>query len=377
MKGFGVRMSELTLISDYSLDTTALSNIYIDEYMSANNESQIKIYLFLLRNLSKGTPVSVITIADTFNYSVLDVERALFFMEKQGLMTLKMENECITGLKLLPLRKKRTEAYRESLQIEGFKLVEVPADKNAQEKAGAAKERASYMNELSVPAKPEYSKDELRKFKENEKIDELIFVIQAYTGNPLVVADLKSLKYIFEELSFSVELIDYLVESCVERKKKTFAYIEKVAIDWYLNGVKSIEDAKAVEFNVPDEVYEVFKAFGVKAGSRKPSAKEKTFVNKWTGQYAFSMDIIKKACEITVDRTHSVSFEYADAILGDWFKKGVKHLCDIQELTAERKTTEANSTGSRKSGRKSANSFNNFEDRDYDFAKLEKELWSN
>ena len=35
--------------------------------MSDNNESQIKIYLYLLRNLSKGASVSVITIA--FNCS--------------------------------------------------------------------------------------------------------------------------------------------------------------------------------------------------------------------------------------------------------------------------------------------------------------------
>ena len=77
-------MSELTLLSDVSFDTTSLSNIYIDEYMSSNNESQVKIYLYLLRHLSKGTPVSVITIADAFNYSVTDVERALFYMEKQG-----------------------------------------------------------------------------------------------------------------------------------------------------------------------------------------------------------------------------------------------------------------------------------------------------
>ena len=63
-------MGELTLLSDYCLDTTVLSNIYIDEYMASNNEAQVKIYLYLLRNLSSGKGVSVCSIADFFNYTV-------------------------------------------------------------------------------------------------------------------------------------------------------------------------------------------------------------------------------------------------------------------------------------------------------------------
>ena len=101
-------MSEFTLLSDFSLDTTSLSNIYIDEYMPQNNESQVKIYLYLLRNLgSKG--VSVSTIADAFNYSTKDVERALLFMQNQGLMSLDERNGNIVGLRLLPLTRKTSE----------------------------------------------------------------------------------------------------------------------------------------------------------------------------------------------------------------------------------------------------------------------------
>ena len=76
-------MGELTLLSDYGLDTTMLSNVYIDEYMKGNNEAQIKIYLYLLRNLSSKTPVSVPSIADFFNYTVQDVERSLIYMQKR------------------------------------------------------------------------------------------------------------------------------------------------------------------------------------------------------------------------------------------------------------------------------------------------------
>ena len=352
-------MSELTLLSDFSLDTTSLSNIYIDEYMSANNESQIKIYLYLLRNLSKGASVSVITIADTFNYSVTDVERALLYMEKQGLMGLKTENGSIVGLRLLPLKKKRTEAFKDSLQIENFRLMET-------------KETVS--DKTAEIEKPEYSAADIAEFSRKPEIQELIFVIQQYIGKPLTAADLKSVMFISNELSFDTELIDYLVEQCVENGKKSFRYIEKVARSWFENDVDSVETAKALSNDVPREVYEVFSAFSIKAGSRKPSVKEAGFVKKWTKDLGFTMDIVKKACEITVDKTHSVSFEYTDAILMDWNKKGVKHLKDVEALMNKK---NADLGSAKSSAKRDAKSFNNFVGRDYDFAQLENEYFGN
>lgn len=355
-------MGELTLLSDFSLDTTSLSNIYIDEYMSANNESQIKIYLYLLRNLSKGAPVSVITIADAFNYSVTDVERALLYMEKQGLMGLKTENGNIVGLRLLPLKKRR-----DTLQVENFRLMETPEVKEIK-------------TEIE---KPEYSAAQVAEFSQTEENAELLFVVQAYIGKPLSPADIKSVMFMVKELSFDAELIDYLVEQCVENGKKSFRHMEKVAREWHENGVSSVEEAKALLSDVPKEVYEVFSAFRIKAGSRKPSLKESGFVKKWTKELCFDMSVIKKACEITVDKTHTVSFEYADAVLCDWNKRGARNLKEVEELMKKNSSSGSTSAASASAGetgrpaRAKSGKSGSFTGRDYDFAQLEKELLSN
>lgn len=369
-------MSELTLLSDFSLDTTSLSNIYIDEYMSANNESQIKIYLYLLRNLSKGASVSVITIADTFNYSVTDVERALLYMEKQGLMGLKIENGSIVGLRLLPLKKKRTESFKDSLLIENFRLMDSSEAMSKQDKADYLEKEEDKKIE-----RPEYTAAQIAEFCKQPEIEELMFVVQQYIGKPLSPADIKIMKFMNDRLSLNAELIEYLVEHCAENGKKSFRYIEKIARTCYENGICDVSGAKDLLCGVASkEVYEVFNAFSIKAGSRNPSAKEKSFVKKWTGDFGFTMDIITKACEITLDKTHSVSFEYADAILTDWHSNGVKHLPDAEKLLASKKTGNG-STGTsdmpRRTKKTSSNSFNNFSGRDYDFSKLEKELWGN
>lgn len=345
-------MSELTLISDFSLDTTSLSNIYIDEYMSANNESQVKIYLYLLRNISSGRAVSSVSIADAFNYSVMDVERALRYMENQGLMSLKVEGENIVGLRLLPLKKKSSV----SNSAEGFKLIQM--------ENSASSDKTELKREI---VKPEYSAAQVSEFYEAQGVEELMFAIQQILGRPLKPADVKSIMFINRELGLSIDVIDYLIDYCVERNKKSFRYIEEVARDWHDNGVVTVKDAKSLSTDIPKEVYEVFNAFSIKAGCRKPSNSEVKFVKKWTNEYAFTMDIIKKACEITLDRTHSVSFEYADAILTDWNKKGVKHLSDIEKLSAKPQD-------SGKSPKKGRPGFTGMAGRDYDFAQLEKEL---
>lgn len=349
-------MSELTLLSDVSFDTTSLSNIYIDEYMSSNNESQVKIYLYLLRHLSKGTPVSVITIADAFNYSVTDVERALFYMEKQGLMALKTDNDQIVGLRLLPLNKRRTD---------NFILMET-------------KEAKQTKKEI---VKPSYSAAEVKEFTKSDEIGELLFVVEAYLGVPLTTRDIKSIMFMVKELSFDTEMIDYLAEQCIENGTRSLVEMAKVAKNWYEEGVKSVEEAKALTNDVPKEVYEVFSAFKIKAGSRKPSVKESGFVKKWTKELKLDMSVIKEACEITVDKTHTVSFEYADAVLNDWHSKGVTTVKEAKELMENNRSNASYKLNTKAATNKKTNTKSgksgSFTGRDYDFEQLEKELLSN
>ena len=49
--------------------TTAVSNVFIDEYMADANDAQLKVYLYLLRKLSSGRPTTVMDIADKFNHT--------------------------------------------------------------------------------------------------------------------------------------------------------------------------------------------------------------------------------------------------------------------------------------------------------------------
>ena len=116
-------------------------------------------------------------------------------------------------------------------------------------------------------------------------------------------------------LHFSDDLIDYLIQYCVERGKKDFRYMEKVAINWAEEGITSPKEAQAVSSRYDRSVYSVMNALG-KSGN--PTNKELEYINRWNKEYGFTNDVIIEACERTVLATDKHRFEYADKILSSW-----------------------------------------------------------
>ena len=51
--------------------------------------------------------------------------------------------------------------------------------------------------------------------------------------------------------------------------------------------------------------------------------KELEYINKWTKEYGFLLDVIQEACDKTVMTTDNHRFAYADGILSKWYRAGV------------------------------------------------------
>ena len=76
-------MARLALYKDNYIDSTVVSNCFIDEYMKDANDAQLKVYLYLIRMLNANQSISVSGIADKFNHTEKDVMRALKYWEKK------------------------------------------------------------------------------------------------------------------------------------------------------------------------------------------------------------------------------------------------------------------------------------------------------
>ena len=182
---------------------------------------------------------------------------------------------------------------------------------------------------------------------------------------------METITYFYDTLHMSADLIEYLLESCVENGHKSMHYIQKVAFSWSEAGVETVAQAKEQSALYSRSCYTVLNAFGIK--NRGPASSELVFIKKWSEEYGFSSDIIEEACRRTISATHQPSFEYADSILTRWHDNGIRHLKDIAHLDEERQKELSAGRAGRKP-RAASRNLNNFERRSYDMDSLEEQL---
>ena len=221
-------MCELTLYRDCDPGSITVSNFFIDEFLADANDCQIKVYLYLIRMLSAKKQTNISDIADMFNHTEKDVCRALRYWEKKGILSLDYDgNGGIVGIRL----HEPTRTQKPSENITPLSVV------------------SSLPQTESVPVedrfkKPNYNADALREFKTREETPQLIFVAEQYLKKTLSASDIRSLLFYSDELKFGPELIDYLLQFCVSRGKCSFAYMDKVAVDWAEHGIDTVRKAR-------------------------------------------------------------------------------------------------------------------------------------
>lgn len=349
-------MGRLTIYKDNYVDATAVSNLFIDEYMKDANDAQLKVYIYLIRMMNANLSISLSDIADKFNHTEKDIMRALKYWEKNRILSLEYdESKSLIGIHLLDLNGPKEKA---SLPLTECVIAPVAVSVSKEELPA---------NE-NIYEKPSYSLDQLKEFKAREESSQLLFIVEQYIGKTLTPSEVKTIFFIADRLSFSVDLIDYLVQYCVERGKKDFRYIEKVAISWAEAGITTPKEAEQKAYKYDKAVYEIMNALGK---TSSPTAKEADYIRHWTKSLGFGMEVIHVACERSVLGTDKHRFEYADTILKSWHEAGVHHVTDIARED-EKFSRAKTSRGMTKAA--SSNAFNQFKQHDYDFESLEKEL---
>ena len=168
-------------------------------------------------------------------------------------------------------------------------------------------------------------------FRTQKELKSLFFIAEQYLGKTLTRTDVDTITYFYETLHMSADLIEYLIETCVENGHKSMHYIQKVAFSWAEERHPDCFSGKGtVHALQPKLLYRPQRLRDQKTEARR--RQNSTYIKKWAEEYGFSSEIIQEACRRTISATHQPSFEYADTILGRWHQNGVKHLADITAL---------------------------------------------
>ena len=178
---------------------------------------------------------------------------------------------------------------------------------------------------------PRYNPDTILERKlSDDGFSFLVDEVQRVLGKTVNQNDASVIMAMYDHMGMSPELVIQLINYCVANGKTNFRYIEKVALDWFDRGIDTFEKAethiRALERKARVETA-VASYFGI--GNRALSKKEKEFIDSWTNAFSMSLDMIKNAYEICIDKKATLSFSYINGILADWYKKGYKTVSDI------------------------------------------------
>lgn len=383
-------MKTLILKNKYQVNATLVANDFIDHYMSKANGEFVKVYLFLLRHLDDPySQLTISTIADSLDNTEKDILRAFRYWESEGLLSLEKDvDDQIIGLSLekticVPLSHPTPPDTPTTPGPGGGKSLEaLPGEEISS--------AASFMPDVSasdapisdiaapsaavsaVPVQtPVAQPIPLDSFRAQKELKSLLFIAEQYLGKTLTKTDMDAITYFYDTLGMSADLIEYLIESCVENGHKSIRYIQKVALSWFDDGVRTVAEARQRSVNYNKNCYAVMNAFGLK--NRAPGEAELAYIKKWSEEFGFTLDIILEACNRTISATHQPSFEYTDSILQKWRSRQVRKIQDIAALDAAFQKERSRSAAVSRV-KPAARNLNNFDRRSYDMDSLEERL---
>ena len=406
-------MTAINISSDIATSFTTVSDIFIDQYMPKANGEFVKVYLYLLRATGSGAGIATISeIADHFSNTEADIIRALNYWVSEGILQVQTGTDGqIIGINLCSLSVSGMQAAQSNIQSA---VADNAAQNNLQNgvvnnatqnnlQNGVVNNAAQNISTANIrmqdsvveklknqatdkpaPSQKEYTLDEIKEFRKNPDISELFFIIETYLKHTLSSTDTNMVLYWLDELHFSTDLVEYLVEYCITKGHSSLRYMNKVALGWADAGIKTVDQAKDDAAAHSQIYYSVMKALGITGRNLVDS--EVSLINKWVGEYGFDIELVKAACSKTISAIQKPSFEYTDSILANWKKKDVHTLKDVEVLDANfAKANKASATGSsqgtnaangsskpKNNNSSSKNKFNNFNQRNNDYDKLEK-----
>ena len=213
--------------------------------------------------------------------------------------------------------------------------------------------------EAAAAAQPEKKKD-LADLQSDEEFLQLLYLTERYTGAPLSPQDADMLANLYGNLGMSAELLEYLVEYCVSGGNKSMRYIEKVALSWHKRGIASVEQAREENAIGGKHTYAVLRAFGITGRSAAPA--ERDMIDRWLKDYRLPVEVVLEACDRTMRNIHKPNFAYADKILQEWKKAGVRDRADVERI--EEKRRDEKKAPAKRAAEKRPNRFHNFQQRD-------------
>jgi DnaD/phage-associated family protein len=276
-------------------------SIVADNFLKLATGGQIKVLLYLLR--CSGKMCSTEDISSNTGVSPEEAEEAVLFWQQANVLSPQatgsapapvpslLEQPVLSSSEAVPVQKKAEPAPDHKTNLSGQEIAAIMAD--------------------------------------SQDIRELFQIVESILG-PLKHGQMNSIIWMYNHLGLKKEVISTLLTYCKEIDKANTAYIEKIATSWADNDINTLNAATNETQKMlasRDFVNRVARAFEM---SCPPTTKQKEFIEQWRVA-GFSMQLIRHAYEINIERINKLNFKYINTILTSWKDDGYKTIEDVEK----------------------------------------------
>ena len=320
----------ISKIENKLYEKTAISGIFIREYLPGLPAVSVKLYLYLVYASEHDVECDENALALILNCDIFVVKENLLILESMGLIMIENNTIIIADI----IQKEIERNYR-------LRTVARPDDIN------------------STGLEKNYARAKVQKA-----------VSDKFFSGQMTIAWYNEIDSWFDKYGFEPDVVFLLFQHCSKKGVMTRPYIRKVAESW---GEKyHIRTSEQVEAYI--ESYEEYKTLRGEIlkrlkWRRNMNVYEEEIIEKWFYTYKYNLEIIEIALKRSVTKNNPTLATF-DAIITSWYKNGFKTTAEIESYEEKRKMSyaaakKANNPGSEQS-RGDAEQKGNFKQRKYD-----------
>ena len=305
-----IEHSDLSLI----LSQTSIPDVFFTEYLSQANGDYVKVYLYLYFISKYNNDLKINDLAKKLDLRLPVIQEALKYWEEQGLLIRKNQGFIVANIQEIEINK----VYKPKVTISA-------EDMKAKDES---KYRASAIETIN-----------------NEFFQGVM--------SPSWYGDITLW---FKKYNFDEEVMIALFRYCFNQSALHRNYITTVADAWHKNGVKTFTDLDKYS-QKREKVNQIASSIKKKLRlSRNLTEYEMAYVEKWTVNYNYEMDIIEIALRKSSSKTN-ISFEYIDKLLTDWNERKLNSVKKVEKYLDEQKSKPVQSKDTNNSSKSKNSNF--------------------
>ncbi len=325
-------------ITNFDYGQTAIENIFINDFMPMANGTYVKVYLLAYKfanDMSDLNTADNSMIARHLSIPLEDVLNAWEFWEKKGIIKRHIEDDKI------------------NYNVEFLSLRQLYINNNFNPITNENLEAKEFENKKS---------NTLIEASKNPEIKNMFYQIDQIMRRQLTPKERMDILDAFYNFNIDPDVIVRAFEYSVdERNVKRVNYALKILMNWYDDGLISLEDIDdhlKTYSNLFYSYKQIYKSLGY--GSKQVSAGDKEIIDRWISKESLPLDFILEVLKENSKKTSNVNMNFMDAIIKRLISENIKDLESYKNMEKNTIKKDVNREASREKTSTKNNKFHNF-----------------